>query len=366
MNTKNAHVAIIGTRGIPAKYGGFETFAEELSIRLVKKGMKVSVLCDKYSVSDPLLKGVNLIMMPVTKTTSPIRYYFYSLLYALRHADIIIVTGTGGAFFYPINLIFRKIILTNTDGVEFRRDKWSYLTKRLIKFSEYLSVKLSTAIIADSAEIKQYLLQAYPALKKKNIYKIEYGAHENSSYDIEILKKYSLSKDSYFLVVARLVEENNIHLIIQGFQNTKTNKKLVIVGGFSNDSYCKSLNSNEDDRILFLGGIYDKEELMVIRYACFAYMHGHSVGGTNPSLLEALGSKNIIIAHDNVYNKEVTQGKMFYFSNFYECSERINQVLKMELQMRVSKKNFSLSLINGYYNWDNITQKYFKTLKKHL
>jgi len=366
MITKNAHLAIIGTRGIPAKYGGFETFAEELSIRLVKKGMKVSVLCDNNSVCNPLWKGVNLIMMPVAKAINPIRYYLYSLLYALRHADIIIVTGTGGAFFYPLNWIFRKVILTNTDGVEFRRDKWSYLTKRLIRISEYLSVKLSTAIIADSAEIKQYLLQAYPTLKKKDIYKIEYGAYENSSYDIEILNKYNLSKDSYFLVVARLVEENNIHLIIQGFQNTNTNKKLVIVGGLSNDSYCKSLNSYEDDKILFLGSIYNKEELMVIRYACFAYMHGHSVGGTNPSLLEALGSKNIIIAHDNVYNKEVTQRKMFYFRDFNECSERINQVLKMELKMRVSKKNFSLSLINGYYNWDNITRKYFNTLKKCL
>lgn len=365
MNKKQ--IGIVGTRGIPANYGGFETFAEELSTLLIQKGYEVNVYCDKSELSFPSksYKGVSLIYLTTTKTKNPLLYYFYSLWHALKREDIILVTGTGGSLFYILNIFFQKIIITNTDGVESRRAKWTSLKRKFIKLTEYLSVKLSTHLIADSNAITRYLLETYPILGKTKISTIEYGAYINNSFDRKCLDKYNLEKNRYYLVVSRLEPENNIKMIIDGYKMTKSSKPLIIIGNINSNDYSKSILIEQTEMIRFLGGIYNPVELSAIRYSAFAYIHGHSVGGTNPSLLEALGSSNISICHDNPFNREVTNNAQLYFSDSIDFKTRIEELEKMDEESISKLKLEAKRRIENYYTWENIATKYstlFQTL----
>lgn len=359
-------IGIVGTRGIPAKYGGFETFAEEVSPLLVRKGYQVTVYCDKSDISNPPVsyKDVSLSYLPITKTNSPLKYYFTSLWHALKSEDIILVTGTAGSLFYFLNIYFRKKIVTNTDGVESRRAKWTPFKKLIIKFTEYLAVKNSTHLIADSKAITKYLLDTYPKLKQTKVSTIEYGAYINNSFDQTILDKYNLVENDYYLVVSRLEPENNIKMIIDGYKLSNSSKSLTIVGNILSNDYSNLLLTEKTEKIKFLGGIYNPRELSVIRYCAFAYIHGHSVGGTNPSLLEALGSSNISICHDNVYNREVTNNQQIYFSQPIDFKNKTEELEQLSMESLIKLKGDAKARIKKYYTWENIANKYSTLFSK--
>jgi glycosyltransferase involved in cell wall biosynthesis len=357
-------ISIVGTHGIPGNYGGFETFAEELSLFLVKNGHEILVQCDFGPCPVNDYKGVRLFYSSVTKSHNPLRFYFEGLRLALRQSNIVFVTGVGGAIFYFLNIFYRKIIITNTDGIESKRSKWPVTHKLFLKFSERLAVKLSDFIVADSEAIKKYLSATYKFAKSK-IRTIEYGAPIISSYDENILNKYDIQFGRYYLVVCRLEPENNITMIIDGFLAAKTDKKLVIVGNLSGNKYVTQLIKDyQSNRIRFLGGIYDKSELSTIRFACKAYIHGHSVGGTNPSLLEAMGCGNITICHDNVFNREVTADNQLYFLSSDECTERINEVELMGTLKSGTLKDSGPERIRNLYNWETVVSKYEKLMEE--
>jgi glycosyltransferase involved in cell wall biosynthesis len=357
---KKKKIAIIGTRGIPAKYGGFETFAEELSVRLAELGINITVFCDKDSFNSSKYKNVNLVFVTYTKTQNPILYYLKSIVEALKHYDIIYVTGTGGSFFYFINLIYRKIIVTNNDGIEYNRAKWNSIKKAYIYLSEILAVKLSNYIIADSNGIYDYLTKKYSRAKNK-IKVIEYGAYINEEEcDINILSKYKLIYEGYYLVVARLEPENNIDIIIKGFLNSNSQHKLIVIGNILQNDYNKALLKTDNNRVVFLGGIYDKLELKNIRKGCLSYFHGHSAGGTNPSLLEAMANSNYIFAHDNVFNREVTDNHADYFINPEDVIAIVNSFEKKNDDEKNEIKKQMLNRIKNYYNWERIAYEYEK------
>jgi len=354
-------IAIVGTRGIPAKYGGFETFAEELSIRLSQKGFNVEVFCDKESYEFDSYKNVTLVFSAYTKTGNSIKYYNDCITKAALTNDAVIICGTGGALFL-LKKYFKKkktIYITNTDGIEYKRSKWPFWGRAIIKATEVVSVLISNYIIADSKGIRQYLLKQYkffiPPLKVRQI---EYGAKIVDSYDESLLTKHNLNKDEYYLVVSRLEPENNVALILEGFKKASLNKPLIVVGNLLNTDHVKYLKSFESDKIRFVGGIYDKTELATLRYFCKAYCHGHSVGGTNPSLLEALGCGNIVLAHDNIFNREVTADRMFYFRNADDVSVMIKRIENLASDELGKLKDFSRSRILDYYNWERITNEY--------
>ena len=359
-------VGIVGNRGIPATYGGFETFTEEIAPLLVKQGFDVIVYCDKSDSKSPLLKykGVNLMYQKTRKSKHTLLFYLEGIYYALKRNDIVLVTGTAGSFFYFLNLFFRKKIVTNTDGVESRRAKWSYVKKKLIKLSEILAIRFSKHLVADSFGITNYLLEHYSRIKKEKISTIEYGAPINRTCSPETLKKYGLLKNQYYLVVARLEPENNIKMIINGFRKSTTDKQLVIIGNLINTEYVNEIKQFASNKIVFLGGIYNKDELMTLRKAAFAYMHGHSVGGTNPSLLEALGSSNISLCHDNIFNREVTDNKQLYFNCENELAKKVNCLEKMESTELNALKDAALNRIENYYTWQNIAYKYTNLFNK--
>lgn len=357
-------ISIVGTHGIPGNYGGFETFAEELSLLLVKNNHEVLVQCDSGSYQYNNYKGVQLFYSSVTKSRNPFRFYYEGLLMALRQSDIVLVAGAGGAIFYILNKFYRKILITNTDGIESKRSKWPITHKLFLKFSEKLAVRLSDFIVADSEAINIYLSATCKSGKSK-IRTIEYGAPIISSYDENILDKYDIHFSRYYLVVCRLEPENNIRMIIDGFLASETDKKLIIIGNLSGNKYVAQLIKDyQDKRIRFLGGIYDKSELSTIRFGCKAYIHGHSVGGTNPSLLEAMGCGNISICHDNVFNREVTGDNQLYFSSTDECTVRINEVEMMDILQSKKLKESGQSRIRNLYNWETIVSKYEKLIEE--
>ncbi|MDX2360028.1 MAG: DUF1972 domain-containing protein [Crocinitomicaceae bacterium] len=354
-------ISIVGTRGIPANYGGFETFAQEISVLLVEKGWTVTVFCDAPELgSEPLksFNGVKLQYSRTTKSKNPLLYYYSTIREGLKTSDIVLVTGTGGAFFYFLNFFRRKKIITNCDGVESRRAKWGFLKKTFIRFTESFAMRFSTAIIADSKGIENYLTDKYSKNLHSKIHTIEYGAPVNNSVDPEVLNKYNLVSQNYYLVVSRLEPENNIQLIIKGYLASKSTLPLVIIGNLIDNDYVKSVQQLANEKVLFIGGVYNQHELSALRTSCTAYIHGHSVGGTNPSLLEALGSSNVCICHDNIFNREVTMNEMFYFSNVQNFAEAIDSIEQLSSEQRSVIERSALNRINEYYNWQNMANKY--------
>ena len=351
-------IGFIGTRGIPARYGGYETFVQELAPFLVVKGIECIVYCDRDSFDKPVYKGVHLKYLNITKSKSPLKYYFKSLKQAAKECDILYVAGTGGALFYSFFKSKKSIIITNTDGIEHRRDKWSFAKKLFIKILEFFAVKFSDYIVADSIGIKKYLVNRYK-VKSDKIIQLEYGAYLNNYKGIDVLREYGIEHNKYYLVVSRLEPENNVHLMIEGYLLSSQNIPLIIIGNLQENSYVNKLLSKASDNIRFLGGVYDANKLNAIRFSCFAHIHGHSVGGTNPSLLEALGSSNIIIAHDNIFNREVAGNSMYYF----KCPTELNFVFQELQLLNSSEKNelskISQNRIKEYYNWDSIRIRYY-------
>lgn len=359
-------IAIVGTRGIPAKYGGFETFAQEVSPLLVNLGHIVTVYCDRLDSKNGLEKfgNVKLRYLTTTKSDMPLFYYFLSIYYGLKENDVILVAGTGGSFFYFLNIFFRKVLITNTDGVESRRAKWSKFKRLIIKVSEFLAVKFSTHLIADSQGIKRYILNTYPNLQSDKISVIEYGSDVNNLEDSEYISTLGLKENNYFLVVSRLEPENNVQMIVEGYNLYAGAKPLVIVGNKLDTKYCQELEKIANDNVLFLGGIYHQQKLKILRFASFAYIHGHSVGGTNPSLLEALGSSNTCICHDNEFNREVTNNEMIYFSTAKECTSCLDQLEKASEKEYFSFKKNALKRVTDYYNWNRIAIEYNNMINK--
>jgi glycosyltransferase involved in cell wall biosynthesis len=355
-------VAIVGTRGIPAKYGGFETFAQELSLGLIKRGVDVTVYCDNQKTKENSYKNIYLKYVSCTKSNHPLRYYKESIDDAVNeNNNIIIICGQGGSLTILKHRLChsKSIFITNTDGIEHKRTKWNIIIRMGVHFiGEFISVLCSHYLIADSMGIRSYLLKSYKFVPLSKIFMIEYGACQTTLFNDVHINKFGLEKYNYYLVVSRLEPENNILMIINGFLKSKTKKILVIVGNLNNTSYINMLLEKKCDRIIFLDGIYDNNILISLRGYCYAYCHGHSVGGTNPSLLEALGCGNIVLAHDNIFNREVTEHEMFYFSTEYSCAEQINIIDNLCEEEIVKKKHFAVRRIKEYYSWERIINEY--------
>ena len=370
MNYKK--IAIIGSRGIPNRYGGFEKFTEIISTELVKKGFEVCVSCEYTSNIKHLdYKGVSLFYFPIKPPKSQLLrmvyeffYDGYSLLLASKRADSVYMLGYSASFLFFIPKLFGKKLFVNPDGIEWKRRKFNPLVQFLLKLSEKISVFWADGLIVDSKVIKKYLDDKYDL---DSIY-ITYGASEveNAKWDSEKLPNSIKSVNvnpSYWLVVARLEPENNIEIIVDEYLTSKTNKPLIIVGNFQDPHYESQIkdrinnHSPADKKIIFTGGIYDQELLDMLRKNCFAYIHGHSVGGTNPSLLEAMIFKNLIIAHDNKFNREVCGEYGLYFKDHCDLKNIINLAEKNSVNFLELKEGV-YNKVKTDYQWDKTVQDY--------
>ncbi len=363
-------IAFIGSRGIPANYGGFETFVEEVVGGLSQNhGFQIRVVGDIHqkkqlnSVSE--YKGVDILYSKYSKPNQTIRFYLDSMI-KVWDADVIYSCGVGNAFFLFIPYLFRKKFVTNPDGIGWKRLKWSNSGRKILKFMFYLSAKLSPNIVADSVGVEEVFKKEFNRTKK--IATIEYGAFLNTTCGLKntevtnVLEKYSLQSNKYHLIVSRLEPENNVDMIIDGYLKSEACLRLVIVGNLMETDYVRTLTKHNDENIVFLGGIYNKFELEVVRSNALSYFHGHSVGGTNPSLLEAMASKNICACHDNGFNRGVVGEFGFYFTTKNDVPDifyNIEQNDFPEYREGVYQK------VKDYFNWGNIVKlyaNYFKTI----
>jgi len=365
-------IAFIGSRGIPANYGGFETFVEEVAVGLTKNyNHKIVVVGDclqKIQLKEVTsYNGVEIIYSKYSKANQTIRFYLDSML-KVWDSDVIYSCGVGNAFFLFIPFLFKKKFVTNPDGVGWRRLKWSNSGKKVLKFMFYLSAKLSPYILADSVGIQQVFNKEFN--RKKRINTIEYGAYlnttigDNSKKVEQVLSNYNLISKRYHLVVSRLEPENNVDIIIKGYIKNNNKYPLVIIGNIMKTDFVNSLIEFKSNNVLFLGGVYNRFELEVIRSNAYSYIHGHSVGGTNPSLLEAMASKNICICHENEFNKGVVKDSGFYFRDSEDLSKIITQVENGDYS---HYRESVYEKIKDYFNWQNIVKlydEYFKEISK--
>jgi glycosyltransferase involved in cell wall biosynthesis len=350
-------IAIIGSRGIPATYGGFETFAEEISWRLANDSFDVTVICQAAKNVQRNFDKTKLVYSKFTKDRNPVRFYFDSLKIASSTADIILVCGVGGAIFYPFLKRKKTKIFTHVDGREELRSKYSALKKMYVRISQYFTAKYSDHIIADSYAVMKTWKTKYSIADSK-ISTIEFGAHLIAGNDSH-LEDMNLVHDEYYLVVCRMVPENNPEMIIKGFVVSGSEKKLVLVGDLSG-KFGKALLRHASHKIIFPGGIYDKGKLATLRRNCFAYIHGHSVGGTNPSLLESMDAGKVCICHDNKFNRETTDNGMVFFENASDLSEKIKLVENLSTAEKDKMIIAGKARISSTYNWENITKRYIQ------
>lgn len=354
-------LAIAGSRGIPANYGGFETFVEEISRRLQEKGIEVTVVCQHSKPQTSNLNNVNLIYSNYRKAVNPLRFYYDSIRMVPDDTDVLLVCGVGGAVFYPFLKRKNCRLLTHVDGREELRGKYSVLKKIYVWLAQALAAKYSDHIVADSFAIRSHWMDRFN-LPGKKISAIEFGANIPLEFEEGVLNNLCLVRNNYFLVVCRMVPENSLEMILKGFNKSERAMNLVLVGDTS-DKFGRMIRKYSSDKVIFTGAIYEKHSLNVLRRDCFAYIHGHSVGGTNPSLLEAMAAGNICICHDNEFNRETTENNCFYFSDEKELAERLTLIAGLGIQEKERYAEIAKARILNYYNWERITDEYIKLFK---
>lgn len=357
-------IAILGTRGVPNHYGGFEQFAEFFSVYLADKGHEVYVYnSHNHPFQEKTFKGVNLIHCydPEFKIGTA-GQFIYDLNCILdsrkRNFDIILQLGYTSSSIWYFLLPKKPLIITNMDGLEWKRTKYSKPVRRMLQFAEGLAVKSSDHLISDSIGIQKYIAGKYA---KDSTY-IAYGAEVFDHPEEEILATYKVNKYDFNMILARLEPENNIETILDGVVLSNNQATILVVGNhttkFGNYLKQKYIASKN---IRFIGAVYNLKHLDNLRYFSNLYFHGHSVGGTNPSLLEAMASKALIIAHDNDFNKAILKENAFYFTNPEEVKNLMLEIKKND-NLQFIQNNFDA--IAGEFNWEKINGKYLQLFEK--
>ena len=352
-------IAIIGTRGIPNHYGGFEQFAEYLAKGLVERGHEITVYnSHTHPYQEAEWNGVKLVHCNDPEDKWGTAGQFIYDLNCIRHSrsqsyDIILQLGYTSSTVWGW-LLPRKncIITTNMDGLEWKRTKYSKPVRAFLKKAEYLGTVFSDHWISDSLGIQDYLTKEYNI---SSTY-IPYGAFPFESPEPEILEKYDLKAYSFNMLIARLEPENNVDTILEGVSKAETKLPFLVVGKHATQygEYLKD-KYKAFDQIKFVGGIYDIGALNNLRYYSNIYFHGHSVGGTNPSLLEAMASQTLICANKNEFNSTILEGDALYFSS----SDEVKAVLdSAEKKMYLSYVANNLDKIKNIYEWNNIIDQY--------
>ena len=359
-------VAIIGTVGVPANYGGFETLVENIIKCNNSEELQYSVYCSSKNYKEKywVYKGAKIIYLPLRANgLQSILYDAVSIIHALFKADTLLVLGVSGCIVLPVIRLFsRKNIIVNIDGLEHRRVKWNNYVRKFLKYSESLAVKYATHIITDNKGIQDYVLEEYG----KHSELIEYGGDhvlcDTSGMEEEILKKYQLSKNGYSLALCRIEPENNVEMIVKAF--VASGELLVFIGNWHNSEFGRRVREEYGtiSNIKLLEPIYDIKVLNVLRTYCKFYLHGHSAGGTNPSLVEAMYFGRPVFAFDVVYNRETTEGKAGYFGNEQELIALMN-----EDGEEVWKRNGEAMREIAYrrYCWNVIANKYERLYLKN-
>lgn len=356
-------IALLGARGIPASYGGFETFAEQLSIRLVERGHEVTVYAEtsESSVEDTFYQGVRVRhkRRPRWGAASVLAYDCACLWDARRGYDLVYMLGYGAAWACWWPRVFGVPVWINVDGLEWARSKWGRAARIYLRCMEWVTSRVATRLIADAEAIAQRFRETYPKGAPSSF--IAYGAElvQDRDVDPSVLSAWGLKPRRYMLVVARPEPENHILEIVQGYEMHGGDWPLVIVGDVSGaTAYQQLLRQHASERVRFVGGIYDTGQLASLRVHAACYLHGHSVGGTNPSLLEALACGNWVIAHDNPFNREVARDAADYFATPEQLARSLDLLVDQSDAMLPQRSQRARDIVAEHYTWDGIADAY--------
>jgi glycosyltransferase involved in cell wall biosynthesis len=353
-------IALIGTRGVPASYGGFETCVEEVGQRLAEKGHDVTVYCRKSYYKNKLdnYLGMKLIYLPNLrkKSLDTMSHTFLSVLHTLfKGYDVYMVFNAANSLFIlPLRLLGKKIII-NTDGLEWKRSKWGFWGRTYYKISEKLACLFATRLVSDSKGIKEYYKKTYDTDSTE----IAYGAYVQHWKNPKRLSELRIKPHEYFLQITRFEPENNPLLTTKAFKRLNTTKKLVVVGGNPYPTeYTKQIRLEANGNIILPGFIYDQDLLKELWCLCFAYVHGNEVGGTNPALLQSMASGCFTIAIDVLFNRDALADCGIYFKkDIKSLAEKMQWALDNEEKLDEFKEKAQVSIFENY-SWEKITDQY--------
>ncbi len=377
------HIFIIGSRGYKAKYGGWETFVTKLvdnyndnNVLFHISGLSENkdVLNNKINdniVLDSFCIKQNGGLKMLLCTIKAFKYYVkYIEDNNIKNAYIYILGLKLGPFLKIYKNELKKlgiITLVNPDGLEHERSKWGYSVKKFFLLSEKWMLFNCNIIVCDAKGIKKYIDLKYPSLRNKTIY-IAYGTDKVDISNIDeksVLLEYGLKKNNYLLMVGRFVPENNYELVLNEFMKSNINKELVIISNLSSSNYYNDVisktNCLTDKRIKFIDGVYDEKKLSVIRKNSYGYIHGHSVGGTNPSLLEALSLTNLNILYDVNFNKDIGKDSCLYFKKDGSLTKILDNAGSFD-KKSLGKK--AKNIIENNFTWEIIVNKYKNIFRK--
>jgi glycosyltransferase involved in cell wall biosynthesis len=352
-------IAMVGTRGVPARYGGFETAVDEVGRRLAAAGHRVVVYCrtspEDRSPRPDMYLGMELVHLPAARrrTLETLSHSALSVLHLQAHrTDAAFVFNAANAPLLPLLRLARIPVATHVDGLEWRRAKWGGAGRRYYRTAESLAVRWSDALIADAAGIADYYRREFDAPTTL----LTYGAPLITPGS-ERLAELGLEPGGYHLVVARFEPENHVDVIVEGYVRSAARKPLVVVGSAPySDEYTRRVHELADDRVRFLGGVWDQEQLDQLYASCFTYVHGHSVGGTNPSLLRALGGGAAVIAFDVDFNREVAGEAGRYFGDAAQVASLVESA--EATPAAVARAGDCARRLARGYDWDQVALGY--------
>lgn len=363
------HLNIIGTRGLPAAHGGFETFAEHLSLYLVKQGWTVNVYCQDDD--NVYVDGTQDEWRGITRThfagnrsgpVGTIEFDWKCVKHVLGESGIDLVLGYNTAVFCLLERFKGRRILMNMDGIEWKRSKWGAASKAWFFINEVMGANVAHVAIADHPEIARHI--SARCFKKPVM--IPYGSDEITQADPAPLADLGLEPDRYLVSIARIEPENSILEMVKGAAALPEGFKVVVLGKFDpENAYQNAVKAAGAGRVLFPGAIYDQSIVKALRFYARAYLHGHQVGGTNPSLVEALGAGNAVLAHDNRFNRWTAGPDQFFFTDAESAAQ--NMCILCEDTEAVGRaKTAARARHQEKFQWCKILSAYEEVLKGQL
>ncbi|MGG7465883.1 DUF1972 domain-containing protein [Plantibacter sp. YIM 135347] len=362
-------VRILGTHGIPAAYGGFETAAENIALYLHEHGWRVIVYCQSDGsgeIVEDVWRGIERVTIPVGpdgwKGTS--LFDLKSIRHASRFRDVCLTFGYNTAVFNVIQRVKGIPNVINMDGIEWSRARWGFMKQSILYVNERIACWVGNRLIADHPEIERYLAKK---AKRSKLTTITYGAHLVESAAIQPVADLGLEPGGYLTLICRPIPENSILELVQAFSSKRRGVKLAVFGTYTpeGDDYHRQVVDAASDEVEFVGPVYDPTDLAALRFHSLGYLHGHTVGGTNPSLVEAMAAGNAVIAHDNVYNRWVVGDGALYFSTVQDADARITELLERP-ERREALSASSTARHAEEFTWEHVAGAYESVLHSYV
>lgn len=362
-------VRVLGTHGVPAAYGGFETAAENVGLFLRDQGWRVIVYCQvpgRGPTTEDTWNGLERVIIPVEREgwLGTSEFDLRSILHASRHRDVCLTFGYNTAIFNTLQRIRRIPNVINMDGIEWSRARWGKAKQAILWTNERIACFVGNSLIADHPQIEEYLATR---ARRSKLTTITYGAHALADAATDPVTTRGLTPGRYLTLICRPIPENSILELVMGFSSERRGHRLAVLGNYTpdTDDYHRAVVEAASDEVDFLGAIYDPDEVAALRFHSSGYLHGHTVGGTNPSLVEAMAAGNAVIAHDNPYNRWVAADGALYFETASDAAERIGRLISdAELRRRLGAA--SRARHAEEFTWEHVAGQYERLLERYV